>query len=131
MADVFISYSRKDIEFVRLLYEALRNSSIDAWVDWMHSLSPTNWWQSIEAGIEAADNFIFIITPNSIASKFCEQEIEHAVKHNKRIIALLRREDFDNQQIPPALVKQNLLVFRESDDFDREFQTLLRAIDTQ
>lgn len=131
MADVFISYSRKDIEFVRLLYEALRNSSRDAWVDWMHSLSPTNWWQSIEASIEAADNFIFIITPNSIASKVCEQEIEHAVKHNKRIIALLRREDFDNQQMHPALVKQNLLFFRESDDFDRAFQILLRAIDTQ
>lgn len=34
MADVFISYSRRDKEFVQVLYDALRASQYDTWVDW-------------------------------------------------------------------------------------------------
>jgi len=32
--EVFISYSRKDQEFVRRLYEALNRRDRKAWVDW-------------------------------------------------------------------------------------------------
>ena len=32
--DIFISYSRKDKEFVRQLWETLVQASQDVWVDW-------------------------------------------------------------------------------------------------
>src|SRR5664279_6658903 len=34
MSDVFISYSRRDIAFARLIREALQQSQIDTWIDW-------------------------------------------------------------------------------------------------
>ena len=34
MADVFISYSRVDQSFVKVLNQALNQSQYDAWVDW-------------------------------------------------------------------------------------------------
>jgi len=34
MADVFISYSRKDIAFARLLHKALADNGLDTWIDW-------------------------------------------------------------------------------------------------
>jgi hypothetical protein len=34
MADVFISYSRKDIAFARLIQESLQESQVDTWIDW-------------------------------------------------------------------------------------------------
>jgi hypothetical protein len=34
MSDVFISYSRKDIAFARLLNKALEESELDTWIDW-------------------------------------------------------------------------------------------------
>ena len=34
MTDVFISYSRKDIAFARLLHEALIENGLETWIDW-------------------------------------------------------------------------------------------------
>ena len=39
MADVFISYSRKDKAFVQVLHQALAESKYDAWIDWQ-DISP-------------------------------------------------------------------------------------------
>ncbi len=58
MANVFISYSRKDKEFVRTLHTALTAHHHDVWVDWEDIPLTADWWLEIEAGIEAADTFI-------------------------------------------------------------------------
>ena len=36
MSDVFISYSRRDIEFVRHLFEQLKASDRETWADWQN-----------------------------------------------------------------------------------------------
>ncbi len=33
MADVFISYSRKDIAFARILHNALQKDNLETWID--------------------------------------------------------------------------------------------------
>ncbi|MBW4695571.1 MAG: CHASE2 domain-containing protein [Lyngbya sp. HA4199-MV5] len=129
MADVFISYSRKDKKFVESLYAALNANKRDIWVDWEAIPLTTDWWLEIQAGIEQADTFIFIITPDSIASSVCNQEIDHAVRHNKRIMPIVHRE-VDMRQVRNALAKHNALFFREEDDFDTAFALLLKALDT-
>jgi DNA repair exonuclease SbcCD ATPase subunit len=130
MADIFISYSRKDKEFVRTLHQALSQSQRDAWVDWEDIPVTAEWWKEIEAGIEGADTFIFIISPDSVASKVCYQEIEHAAKLNKRLFPIVRREGFAIEQVHEALQRHNWLFFRKEDDFDPAFETLIRAVDT-
>lgn len=37
MTDVFISYSRKDIAFARLLHQALIVNELEAWIDWQNN----------------------------------------------------------------------------------------------
>lgn len=128
MTDVFISYSRKDKDFVQVLHQALTQSRYEAWVDWQDIPLTADWWAEIEAGIEAADTFIFVMTPDSLASKVCEQEINHAVSHNKRLIPIVRREGFD--EIHPALGKHNWLFFREEDNSERALASLISAINT-
>lgn len=128
--DVFISYSRKDKAFVERLDSVFRAHNRDPWIDW-DDIQPTeDWWQAIEAGIESVDTFIFILSPDSAASKVCRQEVEHAVKHNKRLVPIVRREGFSEAEIHPALSRHNWLFFREEDDFDCAFQKLIRALDT-
>lgn len=34
MSNVFVSYSRKDIAFARILHDALRAKDLDIWIDW-------------------------------------------------------------------------------------------------
>src|SRR5512144_1087815 len=92
MAKVFVSYSRKDIEFAKRLTSELQKSDLDFWIDW-EGIPPTvDWWNEIEKGIEEADAFLFLISPDSAKSKVCEREIEAAAKNGKRLIPVVVRD---------------------------------------
>ena len=69
MTKVFISYSRIDIEFAKRLTTELQKSELDFWIDWEGIPPSVDWWKEIEKGIEEADNFIFLISPDSVKSK--------------------------------------------------------------
>ena len=75
MANVFISYSRKDKEAARKLAEAFKGQDLDFWIDWEGIAPTTEWWREIEKGIEGADNFLFleqrILPPNSVPCIGC------------------------------------------------------------
>lgn len=129
MTDVFISYSRKDREFMRTLYERLQQSQRDVWVDWEDIPPSAEWLREIEQAIEAADAFIFVLSANSLASRVCVHEVEHAVRYNKRIIPVVF-EDVDARLAPAPLDRLNWLFFRPSDDFTASFEALVKAVDT-
>jgi len=129
MADVFISYSRKDQDFVRQLHEALAGQGRDTWVDW-EGIPPTaEWMKEIHAAIEAADTFVFVISPDSAASEVCKLEVEHAARQHKRLVPVVYR-DVPANRVPEVLTKLNWIFFRQQDDFNPSFQTLLKALDT-
>ena len=89
MSDVFISYSRRDIAFARLIREALQQSQIDTWIDWDRIPVGERWWQEITEAIEGANVFMLIISRNSLGSKVCRDEIELALANHKRIVPIL------------------------------------------
>jgi len=128
MSDVFISYSRKDKAFVERLHDALKAQDRETWIDWQDIPLSADWWQEIERGIEGANTFVFVISPDSVKSEVCDREINHAVKHNKRLLPIVYREGFE--QPHPALAKHNWLFLRKIDAFDRGFADLMGAIDT-
>ena len=130
MSEIFISYSRKDKDFVKELHSELIKLNRDVWVDWEDIPATADWWSEIQMGIEAANNFIFVLSADSVASKVCRQEVDHAVKHNKRLIPVVRRNDFDPQLVHPEISRHNWLFATEKDDFNLFFQTLNEAIDT-
>jgi WD40 repeat protein len=129
MSDLFISYSRKDKEFVRRLDEALKRREREAWVDW-EGIRPTEEFMgAIYGAIEAADTFVFVLTSDSISSTVCGLEIAHAAKHNKRLVPIVSR-DVDASKVPEELARLNWILCRESDDFEAAVETLVTALDT-
>jgi len=90
--EVFISYSRKDKEFVRRLDEELRRRDREAWVDWEGIPPGDTWEKTIYGAIEASHTFIFVLTPDSIASEVCGREIAHAAANNKRLVPIVHRD---------------------------------------
>src|SRR5262245_553172 len=129
MASLFISYSRKDIETARKLTKAFEGQGLDFWIDW-EGIPPTvDWWQEIEKGIEEADVFLFLLSPDSVSSKVCRQEIEHAAKNGKRLIPIVAR-DITADEPPLELAHLNWIFLRESDDFIANLHKLLIAINT-
>jgi energy-coupling factor transporter ATP-binding protein EcfA2 len=130
MVDLFISYSRQDKEFVQSLHDALKASHYSAWVDWQDIAPTTEWWKEIEEGIEAAHTFIFVISKDSILSKYCCKEINYAAEHGKRLIPILRRKDFARSDMHPKISRHQWLTFQEGDDFEQSFAQLVKAIET-
>jgi WD40 repeat protein len=129
MTSLFISYSRKDVEAARRLAEAFRGQQIDFWIDW-EGIPPTvDWWKEIEKGIEGADVFLFLISPDSGKSKVCQREVEHAAKNGKRLIPLVVK-DIDAHEAPIELRPLNWIFLRAQDDFSASFEQLIRAIHT-
>ena len=66
MADVFISYSRKDSDFVHRLHDRLAAEGKDVWIDWEDIPPVAEWFGEISAAIEGADTFIFVLSPESV-----------------------------------------------------------------
>lgn len=133
MAQVFISYSRRDKDFVRRLHGSLTAQQRDAWVDWEDIPATADWRGEIENGIEAADSFIFVISPDSVRSTECTREIEHAVLDNKRFVPLLYRDivdPADKAKMHPAISSHNWIYFRDTDNYDDAVARLATALDT-
>lgn len=62
--DVFISYSRKDAERVRLLVDALRSEGLRVWFDETDIPGGADWKTSIIHGIRATRLFVPVLTSN-------------------------------------------------------------------
>jgi hypothetical protein len=115
MADVFISYSRKDKGFVLALHEALEERDRDTWVDWEDIPLTANWREELCFAIEGADTFAFVISPDSVVSEYCNQELDHAVENNKRLVPIWHR-DVNHSSVPETLSSHQYVCFSESND---------------
>jgi|GEM_PF-2669500 len=128
--DVFISYSRKDREFVKRLDAALQARGREAWVDWEGIRPAEEFMQAIFPAIEGTDTFVFVISPDSVTSDVCGKELAHAATHNKRMVPIIARE-VDAKTVPEPLAKLNWVFFcRENDDFNVGVESLISALDT-
>jgi WD40 repeat protein len=128
-SDVFISYSRADRDFVGRLSEAMAARGRSLWVDW-EGIPPTaEWMAEIREAIDAADTFVVVMSPDSVRSQVCSEELAHAIEANKRIVPIVARE-VEPASVPPELAKLNWLFARESDDFERAVEQLVEALDT-
>ena len=129
MSHIFISYSRRDQEVTRRLHDALKEQGHESWVDWEGIMPSAEWLQEIYTAIDAADFFLFLISPDSITSEVCAQEVAHAAASHKRLVPLLIR-DVNASNVPPVAAIHNWIYCRESDDFDEALRTLFKALDT-
>ncbi|MGK7872414.1 MAG: toll/interleukin-1 receptor domain-containing protein, partial [Xenococcaceae cyanobacterium] len=102
MTQVFIAFSEKDRAVKDKISKILMREGLTIWKNQTDIKTGTAFQYEINKGIEGADNFVYLMSSDSLASKYCQQEIEHAFAHNKRIIPLLI-EDTGTNQIPSQL----------------------------
>jgi WD40 repeat protein len=130
---VFISYARADKGFVRRLCDEIAGRGRDVWVDWEDLRAfDRSWRATLFAAIEACQTFVFVMTPASVASGVCAQEVAHAAQHGKRLAVIVR------EAVPEPLWKERVpwldtpqwLFFETDDHFQRSVDGLLEALDT-
>src|SRR6185295_1985659 len=126
---VFICYSRSDVDFVSALDTGLRDAALDVKLDLRFQIGP-DYRRELYQNILAADTFLFIISPESVESERCRDEIMYAVDHNKRILAVMHRDGFDKTQLPSAVDRPEWVFLRSLDDLVARLSVLIAAINT-
>ena len=129
--DVFISYSRADSGFARKLNDALQVQGKRTWFDQESiAVGTADFQQEIYQGIESADIFLFVLSPRSVKSPYCNDEVEYAAKLNKRFVTVLH-QPIDSSILHPELAKVQWLDFHQrGGDFSAHLTELLRILDT-
>lgn len=129
MNDLFISYSRKDISYARLLHKALEENNFKIWIDWQDIPPGTDWLKEVYTAIEGANIFIFILSASSILSEVCQKEIDHAEANNKRIIPIVI-DDVGPSRVHQALVAINWIFSSSHDKLQPAIEKLIETINT-
>jgi WD40 repeat protein len=133
ISDVFISYSRRNTAFARQLNDAFINQGMKVWADWEEIPKGSEWRAEIQAGVEGADAFLFIISPDSAKSVECRKEIDLAVANRKRLVPVLHVELADAESkdaLHPSIGAHNWIYAREADNWDTALQEILTTIQT-
>jgi DNA-binding beta-propeller fold protein YncE len=129
MADVFISYSRKDSDFVVKLAAALKTAGRDVWVDVEGIRASEDWKQKIFREIDRANSFLFVVSPDSLQSEIANEEVSHAALNSKRMIPLFYR-GLHEGTIPPALGRFQGIQFSDDALFPAGVSELLKTLAT-
>ncbi len=121
--DIFCIYHPADIVFVRRLAAQMRASGIDCWFDDgdFGKLSAES--GQLKAGILRAYTVAIVLSPDSAESQLCNELIQHAISHSKRIVTLIR-DDKIGVEVHPAIPGNPYLFFREQDDLVERIEQL-------
>ena len=128
MPDVFVSYSRRDSEFVGRLAESIEDRGKEVWVDTEGIFDAEVFPDAIRRAIEQSDAFLFVITPAAVHSSYCENEVEYASELNKRIVPVLRTPVPD-PELPSEIRDRNWIPFTDRDEYEPSLQRLVAALD--
>lgn len=133
-SDVFISYRRKDVEFVKRLVEALQETGREVWIDW-EDIPPgsISFTDDIRKGLEGADAVILVLTPAYFESPYCvEMELNRAISLKKKIIPIVL-EKFDDEVAAPLIGHINWIFFTphagHENTFEESLPKLMLALD--
>jgi len=126
---VFISYSRKDLDFAQAIVVALEARGLAPKIDTRDLPKLEDWRSELLGFIHEADAVVFVVSPDSISSPVCSWEIEQVAKLNKRLAPIILKRVPD-ERIPQAIAKINYLFFDGSEAFERQADELAKALQT-
>ena len=123
MTQIFISYSRKDIAFVRRLAGDLEAAGYNVWWDVSDLRGGDDWVRVIPEAIRSSDHFIVVLSPNSAVSEWVEKEYTQALYLRRKIIPVMLQQS----DVPFALNTINYVDFT-TDDYAASINKLLQAL---
>jgi TIR domain len=90
---VFLSYSRRDAEFVGRLARDLANRGIQTWLDTddLAVSDEDRWRRSVVHGIRESSAMILVLSPDSVRSPAVERELTIAAEVERRIVPIVHR----------------------------------------
>src|SRR5690349_8901901 len=87
---LFISYARVDKPYCIHIVENL--DVHETWLD-QRLYAGQHWWKEILRRLDWCEGFIYLLSPDSIASEYCRKEFELAKNLGRQIFPVIIRED--------------------------------------
>ena len=120
---VFISYSRKDVDFVRRLADDLQRRVATVRVFYDMLLAPgASWAATLSSEIESADFVVAVLSPDYLESPWAQQELA---------IALARRSTGESRLLPVLIrpcTPKGLVATLTWVDFTRDYEEALATL---
>lgn len=127
MAHVFLSYSRKDAEYVDRIARQLEGAAFKTWVDRRGIAGGEQWRREIVAAIQAAEAMLLFLSPHSARSQNVRKELDLAETAKIKILPVaLSPTDVPNDMQYQLAGVQMIELWR---DRDQGVGTLIRTLE--
>ena len=120
--DIFISYSRKDTETVKAIYDWLEKAGYRCWLDVYGMFSGFSYKKVIVDAIKRSKVLIFMSSENSNKSRNVVSEVSLAVEYGKKIIPVRLDMSPYSESIEYDIINHDYVVYDRSrmDESNRE-----------
>jgi len=128
MKRVFISYSAKDVQIAKDVYDVLRRLGMEAWLDIYEIRPGDDITDRIEDGIKSCQLFVAIITPNSVGSNWVQKELRLAIEKSEgynSIVPII----LDGIAVPDYIKNIEPVILRPYDYQDLLYRDISTLID--
>lgn len=112
---VFISYARADLDFSDALVAALERHGVEAPIDRRDLPYGEEWKPELLDFVRQSDAVVFIVSPRSIASRWCKWEVEQVKAESKRLVPIVL-ERVPVASLPSQISDIHLLLFTDAWD---------------
>lgn len=130
MTQVFLAYSDQDRAVMEKICKSLMREGLTIWTNRKDIKTGTDFQIKINQGIEGTDNLIYLISPDSLQSQYCQDELAYAFATNKRIIPLLV-EPTNIEEIPlkiRGLQFINFTTYQDEERYTIDINKLLKQL---
>jgi TIR domain len=114
MAQIFISYNHRSLDAVKTLAKDLEAAGNYVWFD-QALTGGHRWWDDILANIRGCGVFVFALTPESVESYACKQELDYAAQLGKPILPILLSDKVEVNLLPHPLSEIQFVDYRRQD----------------
>lgn len=129
VSQAFICHSSADKEHARKLAVGLASRGVRVWIDEAEIHVGDSLIEKIESGIFSSRNLVVVMTPRSVSSRWCQEELRMAlvrqIKGERiRVLPAL----FEDCEIPGFLIEKAYADFREPSHFGAGVDAVVSAI---
>lgn len=89
---IFVSHSHKDNAWCEQLVEALKRAGLDVWFDKQGLYVGAQWVKRLEEELQQRDVFLIVLTPDSWASHWVQEELLLALGQRKQILGIMHKQ---------------------------------------
>jgi len=128
--DIFISYSRKDVEIVKAIYEWLERAGYKCWLDVNGMFSGVSYKKVIVDAIKRSKVLLFMSSENSNKSRNVVCEVSVAVEYDKKIIPVRLDMSSYSESIEYDIINHDYVVYDRSRMEDSNREILKKIVST-